>query len=40
MFGITNQTKDQSTYKDGADVNGYQVKFQNGTFAPQSFIGA
>lgn len=40
MFGITNHTKDQSTYKDGADVNGYQVKFQNGTFAPQSFIGA
>lgn len=40
MFGIMDHTKDQSTYKDGADVNGYQVKFQNATFAPQSFIGA
>lgn len=40
MFGITNHVKDQSTYKDGADVNGYQVKFQNASFAPQSFIEA
>ena len=40
MFGIVDHIKDQSTYKDGADVSGYQVKFQNASFAPQSFIGA
>lgn len=38
MFGITNHIKDQSTYKNGADVNGYQVKLDNASFAPQSFI--
>lgn len=40
VFGITDHVKDQSSYKTGADVNGYQVKLQNATFAPQSFIGA
>ena len=38
MFGITNHVKDQSSYKSGADVNGYQVKLDNASFAPQNFI--
>ena len=38
MFGITNHVKDQGSYKSGADVNGYQVKLDNASFAPQSFI--
>lgn len=40
MFGITDHVGDLSSYKTGADVNGYQVKFQNGTFAPMDFINA
>jgi hypothetical protein len=38
MFGITNHVKDQGSYKSGADVNGYQVKLDNASFAPQNFI--
>jgi len=38
MFGIMNHVKDQGSYKNGADVNGYQVKLDNASFAPQSYI--
>ena len=38
MFGIANHIKDQTSYKNDADVNGYQVKLDNASFAPQAYI--